>query len=361
MIGGATWKRWYGLMRDELVRTAKREGDLSYWNGDVGPVYCTAVHTPPSWPCRGTTSLSASARSLSALDCHSPSSHSPGFFTCARASIEPFGGDPVPGKIELDSGGMIFRPEQGPAVKVDFSNCYRITFDAPAPEVCVPGVMLTDGSRLPGPYTALTDAAVKFPKRNNLSIPSTEIAWIIYQRFPAALAANAPAGETGALLPGGDFFSGTVRGADAEAVKVFNDIFGPRRLDARKGEVFAAALRPARPLTVQYEFRTADGGLFGADRFRRRAFRHAHAPEPALRCCLKLPDGGRSSRDPRRSLNRCRPLSLIPQWHGEPATGLRVAPEGGLITETKAVITCPVPAGFTEFVARGRTWVRMWP
>jgi hypothetical protein len=32
-------------MRDELVRTAKREGDLSYWNGDVGPVYCTAVHT----------------------------------------------------------------------------------------------------------------------------------------------------------------------------------------------------------------------------------------------------------------------------------------------------------------------------
>jgi len=45
MIGGATWKRWYGLMRDELVRTAKREGDLSYWNGDIGPVYCTAVHT----------------------------------------------------------------------------------------------------------------------------------------------------------------------------------------------------------------------------------------------------------------------------------------------------------------------------
>ncbi len=44
-IGGATWKRWYGLMRDELLRTAKREGDLSYWNGEVGPVYCTAVHT----------------------------------------------------------------------------------------------------------------------------------------------------------------------------------------------------------------------------------------------------------------------------------------------------------------------------
>jgi len=271
-----------------------------------------------------------------------------GIFHLRAGSIEPFGGDPIPGKIELDSGGMIFRPDQGPAVKVDFSNCYRIVFDAPVPEVCVPGVMLTDGSRLPGPYSALTDATVRFPKRNNLSIPSAEIAWIIYQRFPAALAANAPAGETGALLPGGDFFSGTVRGADAEAVKVFNEIFGPRRLDARKGEVFAAVLRPARPLTVQYEFRTVDGGLFGADVF---AAEHSGA---TLRS--QLYDGLKLATaeivEIRAGLNRCRLLSSIPQLHAEPATGLRIAPEGGLITESKAMITCPVPPGFTEFVTR---------
>ena len=44
MIGGASWKRWYGLMKEELLSKAKREGDQSYWTGDVGPVYCTAVH-----------------------------------------------------------------------------------------------------------------------------------------------------------------------------------------------------------------------------------------------------------------------------------------------------------------------------
>ncbi len=44
MIGGATWKRWYGIMKEELLRTVRREGDTAYWNGDVGPVYCTAVH-----------------------------------------------------------------------------------------------------------------------------------------------------------------------------------------------------------------------------------------------------------------------------------------------------------------------------
>jgi len=44
MIGGATWKRWYGVMKDELLRTVRREGDQCHWLGEVGPVYCTAAH-----------------------------------------------------------------------------------------------------------------------------------------------------------------------------------------------------------------------------------------------------------------------------------------------------------------------------
>ncbi len=44
MIGGDTWKRWYGTMREKLLKTVKKNGDQSYWDGDVGPVYCTAAH-----------------------------------------------------------------------------------------------------------------------------------------------------------------------------------------------------------------------------------------------------------------------------------------------------------------------------
>ena len=44
MIGGPTWKRWYGLMTEALLGTVKRVGDQCYWEGDVGPVYCTAAH-----------------------------------------------------------------------------------------------------------------------------------------------------------------------------------------------------------------------------------------------------------------------------------------------------------------------------
>ena len=44
MIGGETWKRWYATMHDKLLKTVKKNGDQSYWEGEVGAVYCTAVH-----------------------------------------------------------------------------------------------------------------------------------------------------------------------------------------------------------------------------------------------------------------------------------------------------------------------------
>ncbi|MDR3401669.1 MAG: terpene cyclase/mutase family protein [Chthoniobacter sp.] len=44
MIGGGTWKRWYGLMKDALLGSVRREGDQCHWEGEVGPVYCTATH-----------------------------------------------------------------------------------------------------------------------------------------------------------------------------------------------------------------------------------------------------------------------------------------------------------------------------
>jgi squalene cyclase len=44
MIGGATWKRWYDLMEKTLLGSVRRDGDQCHWEGDVGPVYCTATH-----------------------------------------------------------------------------------------------------------------------------------------------------------------------------------------------------------------------------------------------------------------------------------------------------------------------------
>jgi len=51
MRGGKIWSDWYTKVRDDLMKRAKREGDLAYWDpveGDgkgVGAVFATAVYT----------------------------------------------------------------------------------------------------------------------------------------------------------------------------------------------------------------------------------------------------------------------------------------------------------------------------
>jgi hypothetical protein len=46
MIGGDVWRRWYDVMKEELLPATRRVGDLCYWDDrEVGPVYATACYT----------------------------------------------------------------------------------------------------------------------------------------------------------------------------------------------------------------------------------------------------------------------------------------------------------------------------
>lgn len=50
MIGGDTWARWYGEIKDQLLKIVRKQGELAYWEPQfdsrgVSPVYCTAVYT----------------------------------------------------------------------------------------------------------------------------------------------------------------------------------------------------------------------------------------------------------------------------------------------------------------------------
>ncbi|EDY16193.1 hypothetical protein CfE428DRAFT_6297 [Chthoniobacter flavus Ellin428] len=116
-------------------------------------------------------------------------------------SIETFNGEVLTGKTELDFGGVVFRPEKGPVVKMDLGSIYRVQFDgAPAQEMFTPGVVLRSGVRLAAPWGPFNDPVVKFPKRN-LSLSADEIAWIIYTPFPVELAPVSPAGKPAYCCP----------------------------------------------------------------------------------------------------------------------------------------------------------------
>ena len=54
MRGGETWEKWYGPLKDLLVKKATVKGDIAYWDTNeagldsgrnVGPIYATSVYT----------------------------------------------------------------------------------------------------------------------------------------------------------------------------------------------------------------------------------------------------------------------------------------------------------------------------
>ena len=180
-------------------------------------------------------------------------------------SVETFDGVKTVGAITLDFGQIIVTPNGGAAVKIDPAEVLSAQFaDSLPAESFAPGVLLRNGTRLTGPFTALTEPVVKFD-RYKLSLPGGEIAWVIYQPISPAVAASAPVGKVGALLAGGDFFEGTIKAADDKSAKVLNPIFGPRTLVGASKDLLALILRDARRSTALFEVRTKDGTLFGVE------------------------------------------------------------------------------------------------
>jgi hypothetical protein len=185
--------------------------------------------------------------------------------TVQAASVETFDGLKTTGAITLDFGQIIVTPTGGAAMKIDPAAVLSVQFEDSVPaEVFAPGVLLRNGTRLTGAFSTLTEPVVQF-ERHKLSLPTGEIAWVIYQPISPAVAASAPAGKAGALLPGGDFFEGTVKAADDKSARLLNPIFGPRTLVGARKDLLALILRDARRSAALFEVRTRDGAVFCVD------------------------------------------------------------------------------------------------
>ena len=185
--------------------------------------------------------------------------------TAHAETVETFDGKKITGAVTFDIGQFTVAPPGGAALKVDPAEVLRVQFtDALPVENFMPGVVLRNGSRVTGPFGSLTEPLVKFD-RYKIALPGGEIAWVIYQPVAADVAASAPAGKTGALLAGGDFFEGSIKGADDKSAKVLNPIFGPRTLVGSSRDLLALILRDPRRNASLFEVRTKDGALFGVD------------------------------------------------------------------------------------------------
>ena len=282
-------------------------------------------------------------------------------------SVQNFDGTKVTGAVSMETGQLIVTPNGSPPMKIDLAELRRVQFvDALPVEVYARGVLLRNGTRLTGPFTALTDPVVKFD-RQKISLSGGEIAWVIYQPFLPSVIATAPLGKVGALLAGGDFFEGTIKSADEQTAKLLNPIFGPRTLAGNSKDLLALVLRDLRPSLAIFEVRTKDGSLFAADAltFDKSGVSLRHQLYDNLKIEAK------DLLEIRAGSGRSQSLTSLPSPRVEPPPAAKAPPsfainqtiagaafevagttyEKGLESATGVATTWEVPGGFNLFTA----------
>ncbi len=182
------------------------------------------------------------------------------------ATVSSMTGETYEGSVTLDSG-LLITPKAGPASKMDFSNVLRARLaDEPAgnSSQLQPGVVMRNGTRLAIAAPSLDESTIKIPKYA-LSVPTQDVAWIIYQPISDSFSERLTPGTTGVVLPGGDFFEGTIKSADSRVVKVLSPIFGVRSFNIALKEAVAVVLHDVKPIAAAYAVATTDGFLFSGD------------------------------------------------------------------------------------------------
>lgn len=174
-------------------------------------------------------------------------------------TVQLLDGTRLEGELSIDNGLTV----RGDKVsRLAWNTVLRASFKDQAEEVPA-GLALVNGARLAGVFAIGTDGFIRI-EASKFAVPSTEVAWLVYQPFSGRIAAQIPLGKTGALLPGGDFFEGSIRSPDAGGARVLNPIFGPRVFDGKRKEMSALVLRDVNPPPAAYEIVKNDGSVYVA-------------------------------------------------------------------------------------------------
>jgi hypothetical protein len=124
-----------------------------------------------------------------------------------------------------------------------------------------PGILLRNGTFVASRVERASESSLKTGGLlKNTSVSTINVARILCQPLPPALAARIPAGRTGLLLSRGDFVDGDFRGIEGDQVKVSSVLFGARSYSASK-DVLVVVLRDVHAMPPPYEVRLRDQSL----------------------------------------------------------------------------------------------------
>lgn len=148
-------------------------------------------------------------------------------------------------------------------VGIDLSNLFDAAFHsvpgASKGEPMLPGVMLINGSLIPGPVMALDDPV----KVGKASFPLSSVAWVIFQTAARDKISLPSSGQTGVILPDGEFFPGMLGGIKDNRVAVNSLLLGPQRFSIKgKPDIIALVLRDIQETGGRYEVSVKGGPMY---------------------------------------------------------------------------------------------------
>lgn len=159
---------------------------------------------------------------------------------------------------------LIVTPPVGAAFRVALANINEITFSSTVVRVESSRTMLAlrNGSVTGAMIRSMDDTAVKLTIGNHaLSIPTLEVARVIFQPVSDDYLAKLSPARQGVLLTSGDFLDGRLLKFDGNELQLNTTTFGLRTLSVTN-EAAALILRPSVSSTNLWEVQVSDGSIF---------------------------------------------------------------------------------------------------
>jgi len=192
--------------------------------------------------------------------------------TANAGSVRLLSGETYEGKLQFVNNQIVVNSAKNSTTPVDMSNVLDAVFQPVHGDKgsSLPrGVMLTNGTVLAGDV-GIPDASAPV-KLGEITVPATSIAWMIYGPIPRDKIPTASSGQTGVILPDGQFFPGTIGDFVEKKVSINSALFGPQRFSIERGaraQIKALVLRDIQPNIGHYEVIAKDGSTYLVDTIR---------------------------------------------------------------------------------------------
>ena len=277
---------------------------------------------------------------------------------CNAGTVRLFNGENYEAKVSIEGGSITAARDNSSSNRLETNGILEAVFNKGTAGFCQPGVLLINGTLIPGDVRLpLTEPSIKIGK-TQLTIPTASIARVIFRRMPSDAVLGVLSGSSGVILANGDFFSGTYEGLKENKVAINSNLFGPARFQIT--EIGGIVLRDVQNVSARYEITSNDGARFASDDPRIEG--DSIIIRDSLIGSQKIPKDEisvfRAGNGRYQGVAKLKPLSVLGPagatnlLHTLPGSPMDADQTQVILSAVNASVSYSIPAGATRFASR---------